>query len=147
SASYWSDLEQRLYLLRPFNARITWLRTSDLALTNPPPPLVRRGRAVWPENPQIHVAGAPVQANPLHANSPYRTVGVYPPETSAFDPTTKTFKETQTNYNVIHYVLAPNLAPGVPVPNPQNYSNYFQVVRSITWNDPALSTNLSLNVG
>jgi hypothetical protein len=148
AASYWSDLEQRLYLLRPFAARITWPRTSDLTLTNPPPPIVRRGRAVWPENPQIHVAGAPVQADPLDANSPYRAVGVkYPLAGTSFDPTTKTFRETQTNYSVIHYVLAPNLAPGALVPNPGDYSNYFQVVRSIAWNDPALGTNLSLNVG
>src|SRR5262249_34444447 len=53
-ASYWSDLEQKLYLLRPFRARVTWLRTSDLSLTNPPPPIVRLGQVVWPDNPQIH---------------------------------------------------------------------------------------------
>src|SRR5262249_11337698 len=128
SASYWSDLEQRLYLLRPFAPRITWLRTtSGQALTNPPPPIVSRGRAVWPDNPQIHVAGAPVQVDPLDANSPYRAVGLkYPLSGTSFDPTTKTFKETQTNYSVIHYVLARNLAPGALVPNPGDYSNYFQ---------------------
>jgi subtilisin-like proprotein convertase family protein len=148
AASYWSDLEQRLYLLRPFLARVTWLRTSDLTLTNPPPPIVRRGRVVWPDNPQIHVAGAPVQTDPLDASFPYRSVGVkFPIASTSFDPTKKTFKETQTNYSVIHYVLAPNLAPGTLVPNPGDYSNYFQVVRSIAWNDPTLGTNLSLNVG
>jgi subtilisin-like proprotein convertase family protein len=147
-ATYWSDLEQRLYFLRPFMARVTWLRTSDLTLTNPPPPIVRRGRAVWPDNPQIHVAGAPVQTDPLDASSPYRTVGVkFPISGTSFDPTTKTFKETQTNYSVIHYVLAPDLAPGALVANPGNYSNYFQVVRSIAWNDSVLGTNVSVNVG
>ena len=137
----WSDREQKLFFFRPISVKVTWITTADLTSQNPPPPVTRNLRLVWPSNPQIHVAGAPVNADPVDPASPYRAVAVkYSASTNPYDTTTKAFAASQPGYSVIHYVLAPALAPGALVPDPSNYDNYFQVVKTVTWDDPAATS-------
>jgi subtilisin-like proprotein convertase family protein len=148
TATLWSDLEQRLYFVRPMAARITWLTTSDLADTNAPPSVVRTMRAVFPADAQIHIAGAPVEVEPLTESSPYRAVAMsYTTVPSAvYDQGTKALTLNQPGYTVIRYLIAPETALGSS-PDPGTHSNYFQIVRSVAWNDPAFLVNNAAVVG
>ena len=145
AASLWSDFEQKLFFTRPIAARVTWLTTADLANTNATVPVVRVMRAVFPEDPQIHVAGAPVEVEPLATSSPYRAVAMNYTSVpgGTFDPGTKSLTANQPGFTVIRYLIAPETALG-STPDPLTHSNYFQIVRSVAWDDPAYLLN---NVG
>jgi hypothetical protein len=136
-ASLWSDLEQKLYFTRPIAARVTWLTTASLADANPTPPVVRVMRACFRPMPQIHVAGAPVGVEPLSASSPHRAIGMsYSTIPGAtYDAGNKQLVANQPGYTVLRYLIAPEAALGSS-PDPLTHSNYFQVVRSVAWNDP-----------
>ena len=135
-AYLWSDVEQKLYFLRPITARVTWYTISDFQNTNPPPPIIRVARVVWPSDPQLHVAGAPVQVEPLHASSPYRAVErSYSTAGSSLELATKSLRADLPGYTVIRYVIAPEAALG-SLPDANTRSNYFQVVRTVLPDDP-----------
>ncbi|HXU76446.1 MAG TPA: LamG-like jellyroll fold domain-containing protein, partial [Methylomirabilota bacterium] len=136
-AYVWSDFEQRLFFLRPIQVEVSWFTTSNVLDTNSTP-VLRRGRVVWPAAPQIQVAGAPVDCGPVDAASPYRPVAVaYTTSTGAIlDATTRTFNSPNTGFSVIRYLLAPEVPLG-GTPDLLTHSNYFEVVRTIPWNDPA----------
>ncbi len=142
TAYLWSDLEQKLYFTRPMAARVTWLTTADLGNTNAAPPVVRVMRAVFPADPQLHVAGAPVNVEPLAAASPYRAIAMNFSTVpgAVFDPGTKALSLSQPGYTVIRYLLAPEAALGAS-PDPLTHSNYFQVVRTVAWNDSLAFTD------
>lgn len=137
TASIWSDFEQKLYFTRPMAARVTWLTTANLADTNATPPVERILRAVFPTDAQIHVAGAPVEVEPLSESSPHRAVAMnYSTVPGAtFDPGSKRLAANLLGYTVIRYLIAPE-APLGSSPDPLTHSNYFQVVRTVAWNDP-----------
>ena len=136
-ASIWSDLDQKLFFTRPIGARVTWLTTANLADTNAPAPVVRVMRAVFPSDPQIHVAGAPVEVEPLSASSPYRAIAMsystVPGVT--YDAGSKQLVANLPGFTVIRYLIAPEAALGSS-PDTLTHSNYFQVVRTVAWNDP-----------
>ena len=83
-------------------------------------------------------AYAPAQLEPLDAASPYRAVSkTYSTiSTSTYDVSTKTLIVPLPGYTVIRYLLAPEVALG-GFPDSTTHANYFQVVRSVVWNDPA----------
>jgi len=131
----WSDLEQRFYFLRPVRGRLSWYTTADLLNTNAPV-IERIGTANWPAPPQVHVAGAPVGLDPVAAASPYRPVALSYSEAlgATLDASTRTFNAPNSGYSVIRYLIAPE-APTGATPDPLTHSNYFEVVRTVLWND------------
>ena len=94
-------------------------------------------RAVFPSDPQIHVAGAPVEVEPLSASSPYRAIAMsystVPGVT--YDAGSKQLVANLPGFTVIRYLIAPEAALGSS-PDTLTHSNYFQVVRTVAWNDP-----------
>src|SRR5262249_26309657 len=72
-ATLWAPKEQKFYFLRPIQGELTWYTTDNLLATNAPV-LTRRGKAVWPDRPQIHVATAPVSLEPADGSTPYRAI-------------------------------------------------------------------------
>jgi hypothetical protein len=147
SQSYvWGDKEQKLYFVRPIAVRVTWRTTSDLTDTNPPPSVVVAARAVWPTDAQLHVSGAPVEVLPLDPNSPYRAVALsYSTIVGAtLDANSKEFSATLPNstpgYSVIRSVIAPGTSTST-VFNPADYTNHFQVVKTVPWDSTDVLTN------
>lgn len=142
----WSALEAKLYPVRPVTARISWLTTSDLTDQSNHPPVTVVGSTAWPKNPQRHIVGAPVQLNPVDSGAGERFFAVsYPSDGNGVvvDSNSKGFNSDRAGYAVLRYLKAGNTAP-----NPEAHSNYFQVVRSYVWDDPAvLRPGLDTSVG
>jgi subtilisin-like proprotein convertase family protein len=132
----WSSIENKLYPVRPVTARISWFTTSDLTDQSNRPPVTMVGSAVWPDQPQQHIVGAPVQLNPVDATSPQRFFSLaYPSDGNGVtvEANSKTFNTDRAGYAVLRYLRA-----GSQQPNPAAHANYFQVVRSYQWDDPAV---------
>jgi probable HAF family extracellular repeat protein len=148
TAYLWSDYEQKLFFLRPVAAKISWATSSNLTDTNAAP-VVTRLRTEWPVAPQLHIATAPVDLGPVDAASPYRPVALsFSTSTGAsFDASTRTFNTSSPGYSVIRYLIAPEVPLGGS-PNILTHSNYFEVVRTVVWNEAAfLRDNQPATVG
>ncbi|HEX5219301.1 MAG TPA: LamG-like jellyroll fold domain-containing protein [Verrucomicrobiae bacterium] len=147
-SAFWSPVDRCFYLLRPMRGNLTWYTSPDVLDTNAPV-IVQSGTAVWPTAPQIHIATAPVELRPVTPTSPYRPVAMsYSTSAGAtFDPSTSTFNAATPGYSVIRYLLAPEI-PIDGSPDILTHSNYFEVVRTVAWNDPAyLRDSLPATVG
>lgn len=148
TAYLWSDFEQKLFFVRPVAAKIIWATSSNPTDTNAAP-VVTRVRAEWPLSPQIHIATAPVALESADGSSPHRAIAL-PYSTStgvSFDASSRTFNASGPGYSVIRYLIAPEVPIG-GTPNLLTHSNYFEVVRTVAWNDPrVLRDNLPATVG
>jgi subtilisin-like proprotein convertase family protein len=147
TAYVWSEYEQKLFFVRPMLAAVTWSTSTNTVSTNATK-MVTRFRVDWPPGPQIHIAGAPADAGPVSTAWPYRPLGLsYTTAAATLDPSTRTFNAANPGYSVIRYLLAPGTPLNVP-PDSLSHSNYFEVVRTLAWNDPAvLRNNVSARVG
>ncbi|MBL9129380.1 MAG: hypothetical protein JNL97_17140, partial [Verrucomicrobiales bacterium] len=155
---FWSASERKLYALRPVVAEIRWRTGEFVTVTNDTQfgdSIIRQvftnelsistlSFNVWPTDPPIHVAGAPVQVQPDDPAFRHGFVEVsYPTGEQRVDSTTKVFNNSIPGYSVLHYLRT----DGRPQ-NPESQPHHFTVVRTIPWNDPAfLVTNVAWTVG
>lgn len=131
---FWDPVAEIYYPVAPVVATLSW-PTEDV-FTPTTPPVERTGASDYPTNPQRHVAGAPVELEPI--SGAFSFVDVRFPfdgdsvlETGLngeriFRPTLGT---GDNPYAVLHYVLGPDN-------NPNAYPSYFRVVRTQLWNEP-----------
>ena len=108
----WSDHEQKVFVVRPVKARLSWF-TSDsdvitvgtnvLANTNR---IAVAGAAIWPRIPTRHVAGAPVEVEPQGVPFGYsfQNVEYLAGSGGAVEPNTKVFRATSPGYTVLRYL-------------------------------------------
>ncbi|MCC7375926.1 MAG: hypothetical protein IT581_14810 [Verrucomicrobiales bacterium] len=164
-AFFWGSVERKLYAIRPTVARIRWHTGTYETLTN----LTQFGDGtyirqtftnevyvdtlsfnVWPNDPKIHVAGAPVQLQPDVPGFRYHFVdkSYSNSEGSTVDDAKKVFNNDTPGYTVFHYLRT----EGRPVKS-DFQTNYFTVARTVRWDDldvpatNALVTNVVWNVG
>jgi probable HAF family extracellular repeat protein len=149
---FWSDFEKKLYPVRPVTARLKWFTSFQDTVgegTNVVSNTERIevvGISVWPQQPTIHIAEAPVEVEPQGIpsfNHSFQTV-IY--ETtggrSVVDPTSKIFNCDATGYSVLYYLETFGASP-----NPTTQRPYFDVVRTYRWNTPGLLSERSAIVG
>jgi hypothetical protein len=124
----WSLSERKLYAVRPVTAVLKWPLTSDPANTTSVATAV--GTSVWPDNPQIHVAGAPVELEPAVAGFPYRYLNLsFTTSTGAsVDSTSKQLTAAQAGRTVIQF-----LDTGGELPNPTLHPSRFEVILTVPW--------------
>jgi uncharacterized membrane protein len=143
NAFYWSEPEGKLYAIRPVVARIEWFTSmTDVSgiITNPDGTTsvaVNNQRVtmiavnVWPKNPTIHIAGSPVDLQPAVTGANYSFIDVqYQENNPKVEPSSKVFTCTETGYSVLYYLKSSGAAP-----NPQAHAPYFEVVRTVPYND------------
>lgn len=126
----WSLSERKLYAVRPVTATLKWPLTTDV--TNTTSVATAVGRSVWPNNPQIHVAGTPVDLEPEVAGFPYRFLNLAfntSPD-AMVDSASKQFTATQTGRTVLQF-----LDTGGEPPNPTLHPSKFEVVTTVLWNN------------
>jgi probable HAF family extracellular repeat protein len=126
----WGEREKTLYAVRPVTARINWRTTTDMTATNARMLTVFAAN-LWPQQPQVHAAGAPVLVAPEKAPWPYSFFQqAYSDVPGAeLDQQVKKFT-TPTNsigYTVWHYLRT----DGLPT-DPNTQTNFFTVVRTYT---------------
>lgn len=141
NAFFWSSPEQKLYAIRPVLARLDWFRSfadNPAALTNLMDPSNRLASYtinVWPKRPILHIAGAPVQAEPPAVAAHYTYQSLLFVTNAAFvEPSGKVFTCTNPGYTVLYYLNTEGLPP-----NPALQRPWFDVVRTVKWDDPARS--------
>ncbi len=130
NAFFWSPLEKKLYAIRPVTARLRWYLSDDPADTNR---LMNIGINVWPKNPTIHVAQAPVEVEPQGVSGfSYSFQQIYYTTSSGavVDPSSKQFLATATGYSVLYYLRNNGETPA----DPTKHLPYFEVVRTVLWN-------------
>lgn len=132
----WSLAERKLYPVRPVTAILRWPLTTDV--TNTTSVATAVGRAVFPAQPRIHVANAPVELEPAVPGFPYRflnlaftTINGANVESSA-----KVFHAAQPGWTVLQF-----LDTDGELPNPAIHPSRFEVARTVIWNDPAHLTD------
>jgi probable HAF family extracellular repeat protein len=150
---FWSNVqgkEGKLYAIRPVTAKLKWFTSftdttgsgSDLIVNSER--IIEVGMSVWPKNPTIHIATVPVQVEPegvpfaySFQSAIYSTVqGV------TVDSSTKRFLDVQPGYTVLHYLKTDGFAP-----NPTSQEPVFDVIKTVTWDDPAHLLEQSAEVG
>ncbi|MBL9126433.1 MAG: DUF3466 family protein, partial [Verrucomicrobiales bacterium] len=137
NAFYWSTKESKLYPIRPVTARIKWFKSfrdvlgSGTNLTVNTDRVEIVGVSVWPKDPQIHVATAPVEIEPAAAPDfryGFQNVLFHTGTLPTVDPTTKTYNKTDRGYSVLYYLETGSVLPRTP--NPSTQRPYFEVVRT-----------------
>ncbi|MBN2507354.1 MAG: carboxypeptidase regulatory-like domain-containing protein [Verrucomicrobia bacterium] len=132
----WSEGDQKLFALAGgIAAEISW--PTSVVLTDPG----RTNQAVrteWPQAPQVHVVGAPVELEPPEVPGfPYGFFAV--PFTSAgvvnVDAASGIFNAPRRGYSVLQYYVT----GGAPL-DPQRQRVYLRVVKSLEWKDPPFDT-------
>ncbi len=140
NAFFWSEYEKRLYAVRPVAARIKWFTSFDLTTgsgTNMQVITERiaiEGISVWPKDPVIHVATVPVEIEPRGVPFDYGFQTLLHETTGGsvtVDPTSKTFNSARPGYTVAYYLRTEGGSP-----NPSSQRPYFEVIRTVLWNDP-----------
>ncbi|MBX3743739.1 MAG: tandem-95 repeat protein [Verrucomicrobiae bacterium] len=138
---YWSEFEKRLYAIRPVAARLRWFTSLELTSGSGETLQVNteridvEGISVWPKDPAIHVATAPVEIEPRGVPFDYTFQQIRYDTTSGgstVDPTSKTFNNARPGYSVAYYLKTDG-----GTPNPDQQRPYFEVVRTVLWNDAA----------
>lgn len=142
---FWSDVEKALFAIRPVKATIRWYKnanTSSLTLDVVP----RLTVTVWPKEPEIHIAGSPVEVNPAAPDSLYTYYALHYTTTPAatVDSVTKVFNTSiqGTGHSVVRYLKSGGLEQ-----DSTTQSNLFHVVRTHLWNDASLLTDSSWPIG
>lgn len=127
---HFSGATKKLYAIRPVTARVRWPVSNNLLDTNR---LATLSVNVWPKNPTIHVGTAPVNLEPQGWGFAYSFQQLH--HTSAgdgqADAGTKIFNASRPGYSVLGYLKTDGL-----MPNPDVHPPYFEVVRTVAWNDP-----------
>ena len=130
NAFYWSDFEGKLFALRPVTALVHWHVSTAVTDNDRVTTAVFN---VWPKKPNIHVSSAPVQLQPAdpafeyaYFDMPYNEVNGAQVETVS-----RVFNAPNNGYTVLQFLHN----KGQPV-NPQLQTTYFDVVRTVNWNDP-----------
>jgi probable HAF family extracellular repeat protein len=145
---YWSTRESKLYPIRPVTARIKWFQSfrdvlgSGTNITVNTDRVEVVGVSVWPKDPQVHIALAPVEIEPAAAPEfryGFQNVLFHTGTTPTVDPTTKTFNKTDRGYSVLYYLETGNILPRTP--NPATQRPYFEVVRSYLVSDRLVVSN------
>jgi len=142
---FWSDVERALFAIRPVKATIRWHRNNNLSATTLDV-VPRLTVTTWPKTPEVHIAGSPVEVDPIKPESLYSYYALHYTTTpaAAVDSVTKVFNtSTQgTGYSVVRYLKS----AGLPQDS-TTQSNLFHVVRTYLWNDPTLLTDASWPIG
>ncbi len=129
---YWSRSENKLYSIWEASAVVKWRVSTLPSVTDR---IVTTGSAFWPEQPQIHVAGVPVDVQPQASTYYYTGVQRTDSSTGADDSATnasggKVLTATGTGYTVLRY--------GVGNMDLEHYPVAFEVVRTLPWDDPSI---------
>jgi hypothetical protein len=127
---FWSEYEKKLYAIWPVGSLIRWRVSTDLLDTAR---VTSVGAAEWPEEPQRHVAGVPVDVQP--PTTAYTFAAMMRTETNAPDPnqsttSTRIFDPGTAGYTVLRYGLG-----GV---DSSKYPVDFQVVLTKYWDDSSI---------
>ena len=133
---YWSLGENRLYAIRPVTAKIEWFTSYDdivgsgTNITSNTNRIVSVTVNVWPKQPTIHIAGAPVDLQPTvtAANYTFQSL-IYVTNRASVEPSAKVFTSPDEGYSVAFYVKNDGLPLAVTQPP------YFEVIRTVKWND------------
>ncbi len=133
---YWSEGEKRLYAIRPVTAKIEWFTSDNVLvgtgtnLTSNTNRVVSISVNVWPRQPTIHIAGAPVDLQPTvtAANYTFQSL-IYVTNRASVEPSAKVFTSPDEGYTVAFYLKN----DGLPVDTTQ--PPYFEVIRTVPWND------------
>lgn len=165
NAFHWSAVDNKLYAIRPVVASVRWHTGTYETTTN----LTEFGAGtfirqvftnevllntytfnVWPKDPEIHVAGAPVQLEPAVPGFRHSFVSMlYTTSGDAgVDSASKVFTNSLPGFSVLQYLRT----DGRPT-RPEFQTNDFTVVRTLLWNDPTAPThhlavtNVAWNIG
>ncbi len=142
---FWSEVERALFAIRPVKATIRWHRNNNLTALNLDV-VSRLTVATWPKTPDIHIAGSPVEVQPIKPDSLYSFYGLHYTTTpgALVDSVTKVFNTSElgTGHSVVRYLKSGNLTP-----DSTTQSNLFHVVRTHLWNDPTLLTDAGWPIG
>ena len=147
---FWSAVESRLYAIRPVSARLKWFTSftdvvgSGTNISVNTDRIITVGIAVWPRQPTIHVAKAPAEVEPAGVpfNYSFQSVIYNTADGVSVEPSTKRFGATQPGYAVLHYLRNNGFAP-----RPDVHPPVFDVVRTVTWDDPKYLTESNWFVG
>lgn len=142
NAFYWSQVEGRLYAIRPVTARLRWRLDANPGNTNR---VVSVGQNIWPRTPTIHVANTPSEVQPQGVELPhsYRELQYTTATGAAVDPSAAIFNATGIGYSVLRYVKSDGQSPNEAIHFPA-----FDVVRTVLWDDPRyLDDNKAAFVG
>jgi len=128
---YWNPAENALYAVRPApSAFIRWRLLG--ATLQDAARIVQAGEMVWPEDPQIHVAGAPVQLEPggtaAQAGAAVTYTAMLYSESGATD-TQRIFSAFTPGFSVLLY------------------SDGLEVVRTVMGNDPLYRVDATAIIG
>lgn len=133
---YWSSGEDRLYAIRPVTAKLEWFTsnsdtvgtgTNIMSNTNR---IVSVTVNVWPKEPAIHIAGAPVDLQPVVTAEHYTFQSlIYVTNRASVEPSAKVFTSPDEGYTVAFYLKN----DGLPVAASQ--PAYFEVIRTVKWDD------------
>ena len=126
---YWSQVEGRLYAIRPVTARLRWRLDSNPGNTNR---VVSVGQNIWPRTPTVHVANTPSEVQPQGVELPhsYRELQYTTAAGAAVDPSAAIFNASGIGYSVLRYVKSDGQSPNEAIHFPA-----FDVVRTVLWDD------------
>lgn len=148
---FWSAKESKLYAIRPVTARLKWFTSttdttgsgSNLVVNTDR--IIQLGVTVWPKVPTVHVASAPVEVEPQGVDSfsySFQDIRYTTMQGVSVEPSTKRFNSTRTGYSVLYYLKS----DGFP-PSPQDNPPYFEVVRTVDWDDARYQLRFNWDVG
>ncbi|MBA4373002.1 MAG: hypothetical protein C0402_09065 [Thermodesulfovibrio sp.] len=140
---FWSDYEKKLYSIRPTGAVIKWKASADVFNSAR---VVTTGVSNWPDNPQTHIAGIPVEVAPGSPDYVFSQLS-YTNTTAPVATVTKNTKTTldelissSPGYTVLRYGIGSQDVTRNPV--------IFKVVKTVYWDDPNyLTDNAACTVG
>lgn len=147
NAFYWSNRENKLYPIRPVTARLKWFTSfrdvlgSGTNITVDSQRIEVVGVSVWPKDPQVHVANAPVEVEPAtpEFRHGFQNILFHTGLTPIVDPTSKTYQKPDRGYSVLYYLETGTTQPRTPDPNTQR--PYFEVVRTWRHTDLLVTSN------
>ncbi|MBI5384242.1 MAG: proprotein convertase P-domain-containing protein [Verrucomicrobia bacterium] len=133
----WSEADRRLYAIRPVIAKLAWFTTfadttgTGTNITAITERVTTVTANVWPKHPTIHIAGAPVEVQPAGVTLAHSYQSfLYVTNGASVEPNAKVFTCTNSGYSVLYYLKTDGRSP-----NPQTQSPYFEVVRTVPWDD------------
>jgi hypothetical protein len=136
---FWSPAEKKLYAIRPVIAKIQWYTSFSDTVGSGTEVLPNTERVVsvtanvWPKNPIIHIAGAPVDMQPAATAARYSFQSlIYVTNNATVEPSSLVFRSPTPGYTVAHYYRT----EGQPV-DPSTQSPHFDVIRTVDWTDSA----------
>jgi hypothetical protein len=131
NAFSWSPAEHRLYAVRPVTAVLKWPLTAESSNLTRVATVV--ARTVWPTQPQVHVAGTPVELEPALPDFQFKFLNLSFTDIAdaMVDASARQFTASQPGWSVLHFLHDTN-----NIPDAEEDPSVFQVVRTKTWDDP-----------